>query len=316
MRLLPSQRAHLYVLERSRIYVRDGRVEYASERGDAGDPLSFNIPIANTMLLLIGPGSSITQEAVRYLRIEGVSIGFCGSGGTPLIAANDPFPDLVMPADEYRDPSHLLRWMNMWADETKRLLFAKHLLVRRVECIYAAWDSKLGLPSPFPIAPEKQIDSFLRRVTDAGDVAELLGHEGTLTKALYAAAARAANIPEFKRQHALNEAPPTDPNRLLDHGNYLAYGLASVVLWTLGIPASLSVAHGKTRRGGLVFDIADVIKDALVLPTAFNVSRRMLDRKLEPKDSVFRGTLIDILHERSAIQMMFDAVKSGLDELC
>ncbi|STX45386.1 CRISPR-associated endonuclease Cas1, subtype I-F/YPEST [Legionella gratiana] len=27
--------------------------------------------------------------------------------------------------------------------------------------------------------------------------------------------------------------------------------------------------HGKTRRGALVFDVADLIKDALILPWAF-----------------------------------------------
>jgi CRISPR-associated endonuclease Cas1 subtype I-F len=58
-------------------------------------------------------------------------------------------------------------------------------------------------------------------------------------------------------------------NRLLDQGNYLAYGLAAVAAWVTGIPHGLAVLHGKTRRGGLVFDLADLIKDALILPQAF-----------------------------------------------
>lgn len=41
-------------------------------------------------------------------------------------------------------------------------------------------------------------------------------------------------------------------NRLLDHGNYLAYGLAATTLWVLGIPHGFAVMHGKTRRGALV----------------------------------------------------------------
>jgi hypothetical protein len=54
-----------------------------------------------------------------------------------------------------------------------------------------------------------------------------------------------------------------------DHGNYLAYGLGATATWVLGLPHGLAVLHGKTRRGGLVFDVADLVKDALVLPQAF-----------------------------------------------
>ena len=62
----------------------------------------------------------------------------------------------------------------------------------------------------------------------------------------------------------------SDPaNRFLDHGNYLAYGLAASACWVLGLPHGLAVLHGKTRRGGLVFDVADLVKDATILPQAF-----------------------------------------------
>jgi CRISPR-associated protein Cas1 len=42
----------------------------------------------------------------------------------------------------------------------------------------------------------------------------------------------------------------------------------------LGLPHGLAVLHGKTRRGGLVFDIADLVKDALILPQAFMSAMR------------------------------------------
>ncbi len=46
--------------------------------------LYFNTPIANTTVILLGTGTSITQAAVRMLTQAGVLIGFCGGGGTPL----------------------------------------------------------------------------------------------------------------------------------------------------------------------------------------------------------------------------------------
>lgn len=54
-------------------------------------------------------------------------------------------------------------------------------------------------------------------------------------------------------------------NRFLDHGNYLAYSLGATITWVLGLPHGPAVLHDKTRRGGLAFDVADLIKDALVL---------------------------------------------------
>jgi CRISPR-associated endonuclease Cas1 subtype I-F len=49
----------------------------------------------------------------------------------------------------------------------------------------------------------------------------------------------------------------------------LAYGRAASATWVLGLPGGLAMLHGKTRRGGLVFDVVDLVKDAIILPQAF-----------------------------------------------
>jgi CRISPR-associated protein Cas1 len=73
----------------------------------------------------------------------------------------------------------------------------------------------------------------------------------------------------------------------LNHGNYLAYGLAATTLWVLGISHSFAVMHGKTRRGALVFDVADLIKDAVVLPWAFICAKEgMLSKSFYCKNSL------------------------------
>ncbi len=312
MKLLPSKRAHLFVLERARVYCRDGRVEYVSDEGR--DPLGFNIPVANTMFLLLGPGCSITQEAVRLLRQEGVCIGFCGTGGTPLLSAQDPYPDLLLPADEYREPAFLQRWISVWQSEAARLAMAKILMRRRIDYILACW-AAIDLDGPVPMAPERDLEKALASAEKAGSTTELLGIEGGLTKLLYKSAAVTCGFSSFQRQQGSSKSPAGDPNRLLDHGNYLAYGLASVVLWTLGLPASLSVLHGKTRRGGLVFDLADVVKDACVLPTAFNVAARMHRGDLDKDDTEFRSTCLNVFRDRRAMDVMFEAITDGLGEI-
>lgn len=306
MKILPSKRAHLYVLERSRVYVRDGRVEYTSDEGR--EPRSFNIPIANTSFVLLGPGSSLTNEAARMLKADGVCIGFCGSGCTPLLSG-DEHPSFVMPADEYRDPSYLHRWIRIWSNENARLAAAKQLMFLRAEQLDRCW-SNLKIDGPWPNPPGSAIRAFERGVQSATTTQQLLGHEGNLTKELYKAAASSAGVPDFERRP--REGPPSDPNRLLDQGNYLAYGLAGVTLWTLGIPASLAVVHGKTRKGALVFDLADVIKDAIILPLAFNVASRAAKEGLTETD--FRSSCIVAFDDLGALDTLFSAVGSALED--
>lgn len=82
--ILHSKRANLYYLEHCRVMQKDGRVLYLTE--SKKENLYYNIPIANTTVILLGTGTSITQSAVRLLASAGVLIGFCGGGGQECLA--------------------------------------------------------------------------------------------------------------------------------------------------------------------------------------------------------------------------------------
>jgi len=56
--------------------VKDGSVVYLME--DKKNNSYWNIPIANTTVILLGIGTSITQSAVRMLASASVLIGFSG----------------------------------------------------------------------------------------------------------------------------------------------------------------------------------------------------------------------------------------------
>jgi CRISPR-associated protein Cas1 len=62
--------------------------------------------------------------------------------------------------------------------------------------------------------------------------------------------------------------------------------------------------HGKTRRGALVFDIADLVKDATILPLAFISATRGDD------EQTFRQRCIEILTRSEALDFMIDTVKA------
>jgi CRISPR-associated protein Cas1 len=69
------------------------------------------------------------------------------------------------------------------------------------------------------------------------------------------------------------------------------------------LPHGLAVLHGKTRRGGLVFDIADLVKDAVILPQAF-ISAMRGDEEQE-----FRQACIESLTRSEALDFMIDTLK-------
>ena len=63
--------------------------------------------------------------------------------------------------------------------------------------------------------------------------------------------------------------------------------------------------HGKTRRGALVFDVADLVKDALVLPWAF------ICAKENATEQEFRQQVLQNFTNHKALDFMFDAVKDA-----
>lgn len=300
--ILHSKRANIYCLEYCRVMQKDGRVLYLTE--GTKENLYFNIPIANTTVILLGNGTSITQAAMRMLAQAGVLVGFSGGGGTPLYMANDVEQPIewLTPQSEYRPTEYLQGWMRFWFDDEKRLIAAKMIQAARIEYLTKIWQKDKDLKqNGFNLTDlESALSTFNQRTESATKQNELLLTEAQLTKALYKFAANATQTTDFKREHKSTDLA----NDFLNHGNYLAYGLAASCLWVLGIPHGFAVMHGKTRRGALVFDIADLIKDTLVLPWAF------ICAKENATEQEFRQQILQAFTDHKALDFMFETVKS------
>ncbi|MBK5939128.1 type I-F CRISPR-associated endonuclease Cas1f [Halochromatium roseum] len=303
--ILHSKRANLYYLEHCRVLVNGGRVEYVTDEGRRS--LYWNIPIANTTCVLLGTGTSVTQAAMRELAKAGVLVGFCGGGGTPLFTATERDTDIVWfsPQSEYRSTEYLQAWVRFWFDEDLRLEAAKRFQQQRLQHIQAHWSASRHLQSTGFEPDVSALSALLSRsgsnIQVASDHTALLMEEARLTKELYKLAARATQYGDFVRG---KRGQGTDAaNQFLDHGNYLAYGLAATATWVLGLPHGLAVLHGKTRRGGLVFDVADLVKDALILPQAF------LSAVRGDTEQEFRQACIEALTRSEALDAMIDTLK-------
>lgn len=298
--ILHSKRANIYYLEKCRVMQKDGRVLYLTEAKEANQ--YWNIPIANTTCLLLGAGTSVTQAAMRMLAQAGVMVGFCGGGGTPLLMATEI--EWLSPQSEYRPTEYLQGWMQFWFDDHKRLQAAKQFQLARINYLQILWaknrDLKAeGFDSNNPVI-QRALNNSQHKITAAQKVSHLLQGEAELTKQLYKFAANTTKYGNFTRERDSTDTA----NAFLNHGNYLAYGLAATTLWVLGIPHGFAVMHGKTRRGALVFDIADLIKDAIVLPLAF------ICAKENTTEQEFRQQCLQAFTDHKALDFMFDQVKA------
>jgi len=309
--ILHSKRANIYYLQHCRVLVKGGRVEYVTDAGKQS--LYWNIPIANTTTVLLGTGTSVTQAAMRELARAGVLVGFCGSGATPLFSANEVDIDIAWfsPQSEYRPTEYLQRWVSFWFDGEKRLEAAKAFQRLRLGYLSQQWLNNRSFDKAgFKVDPRTVQDLVtlsMSQVEQALSHDALLIEEARLTKRLFKLAANATGYGDFTRAKRGSGGDPA--NSFLDHGNYLAYGLGATATWVLGLPHGLAVLHGKTRRGGLVFDVADLVKDGLILPQAFISAMRGDD------EQAFRQACIENLTRNEALDFMIDSLKSVAEQL-
>lgn len=302
--ILHSKRANVYYLQHCRVLVNGGRVEYVTDAGK--NSLYWNIPIANTTSVLLGTGTSVTQAAMRELAKAGVLVGFCGGGGTPLFSANEIDVEVtwLSPQSEYRPTEYLQAWVRFWFSDDLRLLAAKQLQQMRLQRLEQQWQHRSLRDAGFVVDTgrlESLVKGSRQRVETAPDNVALLTEEARLSKALFKLSVDAVGYGDFTRAKRGSGSDPA--NRFLDHGNYLAYGLGATATWVLGLPHGLAVLHGKTRRGGLVFDAADLVKDACILPQAFLSAMRGDD------EQTFRRQCIEALTRSESLDYIIDSLK-------
>ena len=191
--ILHSKRANIYYLEYCRVMQKDGRVLYLTEAKK--ENLYFNIPIANTTVILLGNGTSITQAAMRMLAQAGVLVGFSGGGGTPLYMANnvEHAIEWMTPQSEYRPTEYLQGWMQFWFNDEKRLTAAKLFQQARILYIQKVWSKDRDLKAEgfnfSDAAIQQALTRFNERTAAATKQSELLLTEAQLTKVLYKFAA-------------------------------------------------------------------------------------------------------------------------------
>lgn len=306
-RLLVTDREGALYLERASVHVEGDRVVYHIT--DDAHRREFNIPHVNLAVLFLGQGTSISQAAMRLLAEEGVHLAVTGSGGAPLHMGS---------LTTYSATRHFRELLPIYLEPARSLHAAVAVMSDRCERM-----RKLGGAGAQKHLRQRDTAGlnalcarFESSLDGVADIQQLLGFEGSFSKACYAEFSRYAGFSKdapFKRDAGAGGMAADQiarVNRLIDHGNYLCYGMAGAALWALGIPPHLSVFHGKTRAGGLVFDLADSFKDALVLPLAFALAK---EKDVKEAEALFRGRLINAFNDREVLKLAIATVERMLE---
>lgn len=108
-------RTPMIYIERSKVHVKSNTVLASNKDG------SKELSVGSTASIMLGPGTSITDEAVKIIARRDCLIMWTGGGGVPVncIGTN------------YKTPKNLLIQTKIFCDDSERLRCAKEMLLRR-----------------------------------------------------------------------------------------------------------------------------------------------------------------------------------------
>lgn len=187
------------------------------------------LPVHVIGSLVLGPGTSITSQAVREIAKSGCVLSFSAGGGIPQYST-------VL---GYRNATNATAQMKACFDEAKRLKCAQVLIDARNAVI-------------------KEFCPELGRIESDGcaSVEEILLKEAAWAKKAYGL----TSIVTAGESYGFHKK-----DRPVALYNFFVYNLVHSALLHYGYVPDVGIIHSRTRGGGLVFDIADVFKPALVL---------------------------------------------------
>lgn len=264
-----SRRHPFFLLEKSVIRKVEEDVRVFSQEGEG----NFCLPVAAIGCLILGPGCSITSEAIRVINLRGCLLFHGGGSGFPIYSHST----------QHRSPSNRVIQFKKSLDDGERLQLGKLLFEARARFIdYHSRCGVLRFPPVAVISNER----------------DLLATEGAWAREAYKLLARKLKVKWTSKNHE-NQSKETSLTFL----NHLCYSLADLVILYLGFDPNLGLIHGRTKGGGLCYDLADVIKPVLALELAFEAHSKAQD--LSEVKSVF----LDRVVETDAIGFMIKCLQ-------
>ncbi len=263
-------------LERGRLSVEDGTLRFAAAGSPALEAGDYAIPFQTVSAILIGPGSSVTHDALRLLARHGTALVAIGAGGTRVYTAQPFGPD---------DSRLARRQARLWADPDTRVGIARRMFAWRFD----------------EVVPHQ-------------DPAVLRGIEGARIKESYKLLAERHRVPWKGRRYDRADPNAADlPNQAINHAVTCVEAAAAIAVAATATIPQLGFVHEDSARA-FILDITDLARTTVTVPVAFATARACLDdpklvleREVRRRASeAFRKEkLVDTLIER--IKTLFEA---------
>ncbi|EXJ14514.1 CRISPR-associated protein Cas1 [Imhoffiella purpurea] len=268
-RMPHADRHGLIWFERGELCVIDGCLHFFQGK-DSLKPYSVQIPHQTVSMILLGPGSTVTHDALRLLARHGTLMAAVGEDGVRCYTAPPLMPDR---SDIAR------RQAELWGNPRRRISVARHMYALR-----------LG-----EVLPHRDLDT-------------LRGIEGSRVKATYQLMAQRYGI-EWKGRHydRANPNAADIPNQAINHAATAVQAAAAIAVQAVAAIPQLGFIHEDSGQS-FVLDIADLFRDTITLQIAFTVAKKA-ETDSQTVDRLVRREAANVFRKQDVIPTMIDRIK-------
>lgn len=269
-RVAHADRHGVIWLDRGNLLVEDGCLRFVTA-GGALEPGDYQIPHQTLSTILLGPGSTVSHDALRLLARHGTGLAAVGTDGVRCYTAPPLGPDR---SDWARQQARL------WSDEKQRLQVARQMY---------AW--RLG-----EVLPHRSIEV-------------LRGIEGGRMKESYRLIAQRFGVSWKGRRYNRQKPDSADsPNQAINHAVTAVESAAAIAVACTSTLPQLGFIHEDSDQS-FVLDIADLYRTSVTLPVAFASAKELETNHEDTIDRIVRRRASRIFRKEKLIPKMIDRIK-------
>jgi len=220
-------------LERGRLEIDDSSVKWIDSDGNV-----VRLPIATINCLLLGPGTTVTHEAVKVMAAANCSLCWVGEDSLLFYAAG------ITPTS---NTHNFKKQMLLSADKKKSVEVARRFYARR----------------------------FPKAELTGKTLAEMMGMEGYRVREIYEQKAEKYKVGWKGRKYEQGKFEMGDiTNQILTSANAALYGILSSAIHSMGYSPHMGFIHSGSPLP-FVYDLADLYKEELCIDLAFSLTLSM-----------------------------------------
>ncbi|WP_036897311.1 type I-E CRISPR-associated endonuclease Cas1e [Propionibacterium sp. oral taxon 192] len=250
-----TDRMSFLYLEHCVVHREDGALTARDEKG------TIRVPAASLVAVLLGPGTSVSHQAMSLLGECGTTAVWVGERGVRYYAHGRSLATST---------SLLVEQAARVSSPQKRLAIARQMYSMRF-----AGENVAGLT-----------------------MQQLRGREGARIRAVYRENSKRTGVAWQRRDYRPDDFDASDPiNQALSSAHAALYGVIHAVIVALGCAPGLGFVHTGHERS-FVYDIADLYKAETTIPIAFDVvAEEMQDltgtTRRRVRDKIFELKIIE-----------------------